>query len=523
VLNFNLSRGNRLSFRNQLHIISATTVQSPRLPFWYLLLVCFYTLPGLLGRDPWKPDEGYVFGIVYHMFQTGDWVVPTLAGEPFMEKPPVFYWVATITAYVMQAWLPLHNGARLACAVFVAMTLAGIHAAFRVEFVARASDSVELLQIDVDRGAVLAAVALLGCLGFVVHSHMMMPDLPQLAGFTIAIAGLLQARTQSVKGGFWLGFGAGLGFLSKGLLAPALIGASALALPILFSQWRTRAYFRAWGVAGLSALPWLLVWPLALYQRDEHLLREWLWVNNFGRFFGFTHLGAENEPWFWTRTLPWFAFPALPIAVIWLARHFRQVMISPLLQISVVLFSITLAVLAGSASSRAVYGLVFLPPICLVAGIACAHKNLMRSHVWLTWLAGLTFVLLSALTLLKFIIALFTGEFRAIGPLARHLPKDFTVSFTFAHLFSVAIMIVAAMLLFYLLRQSLRQGVVMWAAAIALFWATLNTAWLPWINAARSYRAPMSQIAAVIGPQADCVESMALGESERAMLHYFPR
>ena len=45
-------------------------------------------LPGIIGHDPWKADEGYTFGNNYDLLQTGDWVVAHFAGEPFMEKPP---------------------------------------------------------------------------------------------------------------------------------------------------------------------------------------------------------------------------------------------------------------------------------------------------------------------------------------------------------------------------------------------------------------------------------------------------
>src|SRR5438309_5020008 len=53
-------------------------------------LIVTYLLPGVVGHDPWKQDEAYTFGIVLHMLESGDWVVPTLAGQPFMEKPPLF-------------------------------------------------------------------------------------------------------------------------------------------------------------------------------------------------------------------------------------------------------------------------------------------------------------------------------------------------------------------------------------------------------------------------------------------------
>jgi hypothetical protein len=46
------------------------------------------------------------------MLQSGDWLVPTLAGEPFMDKPPLFYWTAALFAKLFSPLLPLHDGAR---------------------------------------------------------------------------------------------------------------------------------------------------------------------------------------------------------------------------------------------------------------------------------------------------------------------------------------------------------------------------------------------------------------------------
>src|SRR5437870_5709697 len=98
---------------------------SPSLPKQLGLLVfCLTWLAlGLIGHDPWKPDEAYTFGLVYHIVQSGDWVVPTLAGEPFMEKPPLFYITAALFAQVGGAWLPLHDAARLASGFYMGLAM----------------------------------------------------------------------------------------------------------------------------------------------------------------------------------------------------------------------------------------------------------------------------------------------------------------------------------------------------------------------------------------------------------------
>src|SRR6476660_4786800 len=90
-----------------------------------LLFVCvlcaLWILPGLIGRDPWKPDEAYSFGLVYHILQSGDWVIPTLAQEPFMEKPPLFYLTAAGFARAFGWLLPIHDAARLATAFYMGL------------------------------------------------------------------------------------------------------------------------------------------------------------------------------------------------------------------------------------------------------------------------------------------------------------------------------------------------------------------------------------------------------------------
>src|SRR3954469_4821379 len=78
---------------------------------------------GLFGHDPWKPDEAYTFGLAYEIAQSNHWLVPTLAGEPFMEKPPLFISTAAFFAQLTRDWLPLHDGARLASLFYVCLTL----------------------------------------------------------------------------------------------------------------------------------------------------------------------------------------------------------------------------------------------------------------------------------------------------------------------------------------------------------------------------------------------------------------
>ena len=48
---------------------------------WVALLCIAWIIPGVVGHDPWKPDEAYTFGVVYDMLRGGSWLVPTLTGD----------------------------------------------------------------------------------------------------------------------------------------------------------------------------------------------------------------------------------------------------------------------------------------------------------------------------------------------------------------------------------------------------------------------------------------------------------
>ena len=127
-----------------------------------VVLVTLYLCAGMIGHDPWKQDEAYTFGMVLHILQSGDWVVPTLGGEPFMEKPPLFYLVAALMAWLWSPWLPLHDGARLAALAFMAIGVLMTGLAAR--------------RLYGDAAMPRAVLLLLACSGLLQHAHEMITD-----------------------------------------------------------------------------------------------------------------------------------------------------------------------------------------------------------------------------------------------------------------------------------------------------------------------------------------------------------
>ena len=74
-----------------------------RLEGWLALV------PLWLGIVAWirplsSPDEGRYVGVAWEMLQSGDWLVPTLDGFPFLHKPPLFYWLSALSMEIFGAF-----------------------------------------------------------------------------------------------------------------------------------------------------------------------------------------------------------------------------------------------------------------------------------------------------------------------------------------------------------------------------------------------------------------------------------
>ena len=53
-----------------------------------------------------EPDEGRYAQIPREMLEAGDWIVPTLQGQPYLDKPPLFYWLVMLaySAFGYHEW-----------------------------------------------------------------------------------------------------------------------------------------------------------------------------------------------------------------------------------------------------------------------------------------------------------------------------------------------------------------------------------------------------------------------------------
>src|SRR6185437_10155398 len=68
-------------------------------PLAVLIALAPLWLVGILDRGLWTPDEPREADIAWRMSQQTNRLLPQLAGKPFLEKPPLSYWLSAAGIY----------------------------------------------------------------------------------------------------------------------------------------------------------------------------------------------------------------------------------------------------------------------------------------------------------------------------------------------------------------------------------------------------------------------------------------
>ncbi|KAF1047124.1 MAG: Undecaprenyl phosphate-alpha-4-amino-4-deoxy-L-arabinose arabinosyl transferase [Herbaspirillum frisingense] len=493
---------------------------------WLLLafIAAAWVLPGIFAHGPWKQDETYTFGIIHHMLVSGDYLVPTNAGEPFMEKPPLYYWTALLFAKAFYPLLEYHDGARLASVFYNLVTLF---------FVARIAQLIwserKLLSLPV-----LGTVALFaGSPGMVKHAHDMFTDVALVCGGASATYGLLaialneQRRTQGWSAAFWFGLGVGVTEMTKGLFIPLTFAATALGVGLLVRECRTLSYWKMVGAAVLVSLPFFVIWPALLAAHSVPLFMEWFWDNNVGRFFGFSvaKLGSDNDHAVILRALSGFALPGSILAVLALAQGDWRKIGAPRVALPAAFVAVSLAVLQSSATARQLYLLPVLLPLIML-GARAVPRLPDWMHISWDWFARIGFGLLAAVIWATYIVSTLPLEYHHwIAYFGKWLPLNFITPFQPLALAGAAAMTLCWVWGLNKFRLGGKwRGAFSWFAGITLMWGLAYTLLLPWGDYAKSYEYVYGDLKDKMSQQwkaGDCMASKNLGESEAPMLYYY--
>lgn len=466
------------------------------------LIALLWILPGLVGHDPWRA-EALSLALVSHIVHSGDWLVPAIAGTPVAEAFPLYHATAAAFALALDGMLPLHDAARLASGLYMALAFVFVALATR-----------ELLGA---RDAWLGPLALLGCVGLVPPAHALTPESAQVAAFALALYGVALARRRPLGGGVALGCGVGLGFLSNGLLALVAFVLFAAVLPVVSATWRTRHFALAATCAALVLLPWLATWPALLAAGSPEAFQAW-WAHNGPARFAGPPVHVPVSLAFLLGVLPWFAFPALPLALwgIWARR--RDAALRPALLACTVLALATLALLALDAGVRQRDALPFLVPVAVLAvvGLQALRRGAANAFWWFSILLGSIMVLMgwfewSAL------------ELGFPSPRHRHWVRQQPAYIPDVALWTVVLAAVITAIWAAVIKLAGNRGerpLMAWSGGVAVVWALALTMFLRYADLGKSYR-PVADGLAAAAVSGECVLGRGLGSSQLLLLTYF--
>jgi len=359
----------------------------------FVLFLCLAALVvGLRARSLWPPDEQREAEIAREMAVGSSWIVPHLAGRPFVEKPPLYYWTSAFSMKTLGRLTGPTAAARTVSVLCAILTLVVVF--FTVK------------KYLGNRRAFEAVLILASMVGFFDASHKVLIDpllmLLTTSSVLLLFVGLESGKTLPLLSGYLI---AGLAFLAKGFIGWALIGIPGIALGLLYFQTIRRNPFLHLAGLLLLLLPGL-AWAAAFYSRGGELLwREWFIDNQIGRFTGkSTHLGHIKGPFYYGEMLPLALLPWTPVIVAWIVhRGWRRWTEGStgsrnLLRVVAVWSFGSLLFLSLAGTKRNIYLFPLLPAFAVMASVYMEKPALWLKAV----LRGITVLLLPGAIYLSF-------------------------------------------------------------------------------------------------------------------------
>lgn len=468
-----------------------------------MAVVLVYLFTGLFGRDPWKGDDALHIGIALAFAREGDWLLPRLAGQVWLDSPPLFHWVAALTGQI-GSWLgsSFADSARVASAFFAALWVWGSAGAAR-----------ELYGPPAARIAPLLALA---NIGVVVHLHDAQPATTMLAALGLGMWALALVARKPWHGGAALVLALAIAGLGTGLWLAAILLIVAAAMPLL-PVWRSVAGAPSRMVAlplsmvigALLAASWLLLLDPAHASR--------VWQHDLDRLIpDGARIAADAADWI--KVLAWFAWPALPLAgwALWKRRHQWQ---SPVFSLPLLLFVLLFVQVSGDGIVRNQRALPLLAPLVVLgsAGLPALRRGAANA---LDWFGVMTFSLLGFVIWLGW-VAMLTGWPERFARTFSKLEPGFVMALSWGPFILATLVSLAWLWMLWRSPRTPTRGAVTWGCGVLLIWFLLSSLWLPWIDYGRSYRDVAGQIARALPADGGCIAFSGLQDSQRAAFYYF--
>jgi len=277
---------------------------------------------GMFGRGLWTPDEPREADIAWRMSRQSDRTLPQLAGTPFLEKPPLSYWMSGAAISLFGDSAAAERAPNL---LYAAVTAVAVGA----------------LALAMDTGADAALIAALVAASALTAFRVgvwLAPDACLLAGNALALLGAWRGTRAppgpaKAAGYTLMHLGAAVGFMAKsapGWLVPAMALLTLIVWERRWSELRRWELYAGLALQGLIIGPWVLA--VARSEHGADALRALFWNNVVGRFtridspaaLDYT-LGHRNAPGKYLFELPFYLLPWTPVVAAALVHAWRRV------------------------------------------------------------------------------------------------------------------------------------------------------------------------------------------------------
>lgn len=506
------------------------TVHSTRkLPRGVLfILLTAYAFSGLIGRDPWRPDDAIGFGIAWTMAQGtfADWLMPNVAAMPTPEEGPLPFWLAALTIKLFAGILEAPMAARIPVGWAIALAVGCIWYATYILGRTSKAQPVQFMFGGAphprDYGRAIAdgaALTLMATFGLLLRLHELSAEAFQFAWLCLLLLGLARSLEVPRMGALLSGLALAALLLTRGW--QAALPAALCVVGLLAWHTPLRGARRSFALIALplALLPWLF-WLFALQMHGsegvQFLMAWWRWNSASNQGF----LGGGDLLYF-PRNLLIFGWPALPFALMaawrWRSRLHASHMQIPL----TLLIAYLLALLPASDTQEAL--MAFLLPGAIVMA-AFLLPTLSRSTInAIDWFALMGLSVAIALIWLGW-IAMIAGWPPTIANNFMKLAPGFKPSFSILA-FAIALLVTSFWLAVCHWRirnkpQVVWRAMVISCSGLVAAWVLLTTLWMPWLNHTKTYR-DVAQEIRTAAKDAGCVSAQRLGRPQRAAFAYF--
>lgn len=303
-----------------------------------------------------EPDEGRHAEIAREMWRSGDWLAPQFLHQPYLDKPPMLYWLCSVWFELLG---PTVFAARLTPAMASLLTVLGTFLLGR--------------RLIGTNAAFLGGMFLAMSLGFVACGRfLILESLLTLFVVNALFCGCIATSGMSLAWRWWLASAVlcGLGVLTKGPVAIVLV-----VPPLVIYRW-LNAFPRggsvtSWLAYGVVVLATAGPWYARILAVRPEFARYFFWEHHVGRFLS----GANHRqpllfymPVILLGCIPWtlLLFPA--VRLLWDQRTHVRSLRPRGVGFLAIWAGWCLVFFTASAGKLPYYVLSCIPALALVAG-----------------------------------------------------------------------------------------------------------------------------------------------------------